>query len=112
MEWIKINKYELIPCGNLLVTNGKEIGVQYEGINSSIISSVKNWTHYRFIDDAPLLNQPERSKREDLDCNKCDKYLKCFAIMTCRSCLEILSPYIDRSKMRCSEHCGNTVRDK
>jgi hypothetical protein len=44
------------------------------------------------------LNQPERSKREDLE-NRCPEWGNCRTLK-----------YDPR--MRCSEHCGNTVRDK
>ena len=61
-------------------------------------------------------DQPERSKREDLKCNNC----KIPRVFNCcwsndginwqhkndESCDEY------NFKMRCSEHCGNTVRDK
>ena len=65
-----------------------------------------------------------------LECTKCGKEYnfsvplfateqECFiAYNLCRECREIIQP--ERSKredsqkceMRCSEHCGNTVRDK
>jgi hypothetical protein len=44
-------------------------------------------------------NQPERSKREN--CERCNK-LKEDLNDCCR---------IEISQMRCSEHCGNTVRE-
>lgn len=47
----------------------------------------------------PKCNQPERSKRED--CDRCNK-LKQPLNDCCR---------IEISQMRCSEHCGNTVRE-
>jgi len=48
----------------------------------------------------PLPNQPERSKRED--CDRCTKLQE-----PINGCC-----YTEISQMRCSEHCGNTVRDK
>jgi hypothetical protein len=69
-------------------------------------------------------NQPERSKREDLDCcNKVKKleYLHQLIINENIDCGELHRDYVDiceifnkliqESKMRCSEHCGNTVRE-
>ena len=46
-------------------------------------------------------NQPERSKREDLQ------------MIITQIANEILREYEDNiiSEMRCSEHCGNTVRE-
>ena len=72
-------------------------------------------------------NQPERSKREDLDCCKrvedLDDLLDDFHIEFCdgedpyksmnhynKSC-ELLMKLIQESKMRCSEHCSNAVRE-
>ena|ERR1700691_1451142 len=56
--------------------------------------------------------QPERSKREDLDCKNCDKVFAKVPNGCYIGCFKKLEPYLDKSKMRCSEHCGNTVRDK
>jgi len=65
-------------------------------------------------------NQPERSKREDsCDCNKLFDQLKEYIdwIETTASQGEC-GPYIwdadkilQKLEMRCSEHCGNTVRE-
>jgi hypothetical protein len=68
--------------------------------------------------------QPERSKREDLDCCKKLKkleYLRQIIIDENIDCgewhndyadiVEIFNELIQESKMRCSEHCGNTVRE-
>jgi hypothetical protein len=46
--------------------------------------------------------QPERSKREDLDCKKCQDNK--FIIEN--QCCGCLVDYLDESKMRCSEHGG------
>jgi len=51
--------------------------------------------------------QPERSKREDLDCEKCKDIKKGIEW----ECPSRFIDYLDQSKMRCSEHCGNTVRE-
>lgn len=56
----------------------------------------------------PCNCQPERSKREDSNCfmncqrAMCDPWDKCI-------CGDHINCNIE---MRCSEHCGNTVRDK
>jgi len=81
-----------------------------------------NWV---LVEEMPLPNQPERSKREDLDCCKKLKkleYLRQIIIDENIDCgewhndyadiVEIFNELIQESKMRCSEHCGNTVRDK
>jgi hypothetical protein len=52
-------------------------------------------------------NQPERSKREDLDCNNCKEIVRLMKYELSPKTLAL----IDISKMRCSEHCGNTVRE-
>lgn len=73
-----------------------------------IVSEEHGWIIFN-----PFSNQPERSKREDLNCDNC----KIPRIFNCcfngvgkhsndESCEEF------KFKMRCSEHCGNTVRDK
>ena len=55
-------------------------------------------------------NQPERSKREDLKCDNCKipRVFNCcgYPHKNDESCDEY------NFKMRCSEHCGNTVRGK
>jgi hypothetical protein len=62
-------------------------------------------------------NQPERSKREDLDCCKkvgiLEELLECTDAAYCddhKVHRDNLLALITLSKMRCSEHCGNTVR--
>ena len=79
------------------------------------------FTHYC------LLNQPEHIKREDLDCctrvEDLDDLLDDFHIEFChggdpyksishynKSC-DLLMKLIQESKMRCSEHCRNVVRE-
>jgi len=53
-------------------------------------------------------NQPERSKREDSDCVlNCEDYSCTYYPDACNSHSKIC-----KLEMRCSEHCGNTVRDK
>lgn len=52
----------------------------------------------------PIPDQPERSKREDLECQKCDKERHQILMSAC--CDNCLSDYLDYSKMRCSEHGG------
>lgn len=64
-----------------------------------------------------LFFQPERSKREDLDCNCNDlEYLhnryENYIAEYDDKCAAIIERLLKKSKMRCSEHCGNTVRDK
>ena len=59
----------------------------------------------------------ERSKREDLDCNCKDlEYLhnryETYVMEHDEKAAEIIKRLLQESKMRCSEHCGNTVRDK
>ena len=80
-----------------------------------------------FFDMVESFFQPERSKREDLDCCKrvedLDDLLDDFHIEFCdgedpyksmnhynKSC-ELLMKLIQESKMRCSEHCSNAVRE-
>jgi len=71
-----------------------------------------NWmlVSVNFCPFCGLKSQPERSKREDLYCVQCDNIKE-------RVHSEISShtpmwfyDYLDEDKMRCSEHCGNTVR--
>ena len=57
-------------------------------------------------------HQPERSKREDLEnveCKECERTKDDILRSVC--CSNCLYHYLDFSKMRCSEHCGNTVRE-
>lgn len=63
-----------------------------------------------------ISNQPERSKREDLHHKDCIPWIKhdCWHGYDRRhlckhkeDCDNIVG-----ARMRCSEHCGNTVRDK
>jgi len=62
-----------------------------------------------FFENVEKFFQPERSKREDLEfCSDCENI---------KVDMEHYLPtkyheYLVYSKMRCSEHCGNTVRDK
>jgi hypothetical protein len=51
--------------------------------------------------------QPERSKREDLDCEQCKKLINQLDYIVCDGCWMHLDKYIDKSKIRCSEHCEN-----
>lgn len=61
-----------------------------------------------------VLNQPERSKREDLHC--CEMILKLKDIFQGHRLLidirKDFEDFMQECEMRCSEHCGNTVRDK
>ena len=68
----------------------------------------------------PSFIQPERSKREDLDCcirlEQLENLKATFHNEFCHSehyegC-NLIDVLINESKMRCSEHCGNTVRGK
>jgi hypothetical protein len=57
----------------------------------------------------------ERSKREDLDCNCKDleylhKQYETYIQEYDNKAGVIIKNLLDKSKMRCSEHCGNTVR--
>lgn len=54
MDWIKIEKGSLITADNFLVTDGKEIGIQYHAFRGSKTPSVKNWTHYIPFDSIKL----------------------------------------------------------
>src|SRR5690606_24524075 len=64
-------------------------------------------------------NRPERSKREDLDCCKevtnleylYDRY-ETYIMEHDQKSSDIIKDLLNKSKMRCSEHCGNTVRGK
>lgn len=73
-------------------------------------------------------NQPERSKREDFDC--CQRVKDLQALQEHYENIyegldgefghdhehddycKLMQTLVDESKMRCSEHCGNTVRTK
>jgi hypothetical protein len=62
-------------------------------------------------------DQPERSKRKDLDCCKRIEDLRLLfydLIIENRNhqSLVLIEDLLQEAKMRCSEHCGNTVRDK
>jgi hypothetical protein len=93
---IKINK----------LINGQQIEIEIS--NDDMLNLLMNFNQ----------SQPERSKREDLENTICDR---------CKLALELIeekglfckkSPSIYEtcfsnifSKMRCSEHCGNTVKE-
>ena len=73
-----------------------------------------------FFDMVESFFQPERSKREDLDCCKrlqeitdmAHRY-EIYAVRDVNYDIVRIHQYlIQEAKMRCSEHCGNTVRDK
>ena len=60
----------------------------------------------------------QRNKREDLDC-KCkdleyllDTYETYNVVYYDEKSVNIMKTLLQESKMRCSKHCGNTVRDK
>jgi len=69
-----------------------------------------------FISPEKIFDQPERSKREDFDCCKRVRDLEDLSFQLCFERLtlheDLVNELIAESKMRCSEHCGNTVRDK
>jgi hypothetical protein len=72
-------------------------------------------THWMPLPDYPFSNQPERSKREDSQyC--CEILLRLKYIFKDYRLLSDVRLYvkdlIKDCEMRCSEHCGNTVRDK
>lgn len=79
-------------------------------------SNISREKHYELLLD---FIQPERSKREDLDC--CER-LKQLDELECSLVdyipgynhpqLDFVKELLQEAKMRCSEHCGNTVRDK
>ena len=56
-------------------------------------------------------NQPERSKREDFVCNHKCKWLH-ISWAWKDGCTDPDTRGECKTKMRCSEHCGNTMRDK
>ncbi len=95
MKWIKFSRKFPNFGDNVkfLVTDGKEVWVMYEDhrelwfvseVNENMDQVRDRLTHWSLLENLPLPNQPERSKREESQ--KCD--------------------------MRCSEHCGNTVSHK
>jgi len=86
MEWIKIiDKSKQLPSGSFIATDGKRFLLSTcRRFNGCCEMHLSESTHYILLSDIKFHDQPERSKREDS--HKCE--------------------------MRCSEHCGNTVRDK
>lgn len=56
-------------------------------------------------------NQPERSKREDLNCDNCKipRVFNCCWMKERHENNESCQQY--QFKMRCSEHCSNAVRE-
>jgi hypothetical protein len=78
----------------------------------------------KFIELDKEFIQPDRSKREDLHCckdleivqraityvheDRCGYYYGKDCVGICVDLRDLCKRY----KMRCSEHCGNTVRDK
>lgn len=75
-------------------------------IGKLIISLIeKNWgSHYKNN------NQPERSKREDS--HKCSCTACKFNLKHADLCPLVNFTMQESCEMRCSEHCGNTVRGK
>ncbi len=84
---------------------------------------------YRYVDKLmkfqDLFFQPERSKREDSNCCiKLEKFNRLRQVILDENIdcgewhkdyadiVEVFSELIQECEMRCSEHCGNTVRDK
>ena len=62
------------------------------------------------ICDECKTNQPERSKREDCKLDMNERICNCYMNYNC-SCPTIKEA-LEYIQMRCSEHCGNTMRDK
>jgi hypothetical protein len=73
------------------------------------------WSPYSPDYWMPLPNQPERSKREDLHHKDCIPWIKhdCWHGYDQRHLCEHKEDCdnIVGARMRCSEHCGNTVRE-
>jgi hypothetical protein len=95
MEWISL-KEEFPMYGdnvNIITTDGEWFYIMHEDHGKLWFTYPSKFTGYEDEDDIinrlthwsfiPYPNQPERSKRED----------------------------VQQCTMRCSEHCGNTVRE-
>lgn len=96
MEWVNV-KDRLPEKGDYIIVYGKMDNflcvlttLTYE---NSLSPAITHWT---------LLNQPERSKRED--CKEKPK--------RSRPIKAVPDHYYDSLEMRCSEHGSNVVRDK
>ena len=130
MKWISIK--DKLPINGkyyLICSNNGWIGFQkYENdawchtgypdvVCNDIIYDVanKDIEYYIAIEDISLPNQPERSKREDSrECCKLLTTLK-YIFQDDRPLIDVrkyVNDLIKDCEMRCSEHCGNTVRDK
>ena len=71
-----------------------------------VIDSYCKPTHWM-----PISSQPERSKREDFVCDHECKWIH-LGLAHKDGCTDPETDGECKTKMRCSEHCGNTVRDK
>jgi hypothetical protein len=62
MKWIKIESSSLVPQANMLVTDGDEIGIQYNGYRGSITPKFRTaWTHFMLLDDISLPQKQDYS---------------------------------------------------
>jgi len=112
MKWIKTSDklptlYKSVLIYGNGINNAMDIGWLFNN-DGKIEWTTEEYfipTHWMLLPEIP--NQPERSKREDLDCEKCKDIKKGIEW----ECPSRFIDYLDQSKMRCSEHCGNTVRE-
>ena len=127
MEWINIQSRKPELAQTHTISNGKYIMDVYFALNGEILENtccgdkidVSDATHWL---DITLPNQPERSKREDLDCCKEVEELEnalddlhwefcgydnesLYDPCNNRSCI-FIRKLLQETKMRCSEHKG------
>jgi len=126
MEWYNSDEFGPKHSSQIFVWDAranKEIYIHFLGewefgaSNSS--SFCRNFPIWRYVHDGidPIpRNQPERSKREDLHHKDCIPWIKhdCWHGYDRRHLCKYKEDCdnIVGARMRCSEHCGNTVRDK
>lgn len=96
MKWIKFSDEFPLYGENVqfLVSDGKEVWICYEEHEKLYFTSETNenefeierrLTHWCLLENVSLPNQPERSKREDIEITDC-KTCKCVCHNGCKWC--------------------------
>jgi hypothetical protein len=118
MKWYNSDEFAPEHSSQIFVWDqkeNKEVYIRFFGEwefdTSNSRSFCRNFPIWRYVHDDlhPIpRNQPERSKREDKCKEDIDDRHVCVWASTCRD----INHGCGKHLMRCSEHCGNTVRDK